>query len=219
MLWELLRVKIYEYFIFRKTTTVAPPLLLETCSLLNFVLPLQYFQVVFPSGISGKACPLSAVSLLCAQGWGHCWSMEARSPPGPVLWGSSGWPAAALLVGGRMSPPEATSWPHGHTSHCPFALTVPFPAAERLVPTPFPLLGARSEGGREPRGHPSSHLSIPRDPEPSSAATGTRAFFPRGLPAKMLGQPPATRPGVCGPHPRRWARRVRDPLETLFLGP
>lgn len=32
----------------------------------------------------------------------------------------------------------------------------------------------------------------------------------------MLGQPPAARPGVCAPHPRWWARRVRDPLETLF---
>lgn len=46
-------------------------------SLLNFVLPLQPSQVVFPSGISGKTLPLTAVYLLRAQGWGHCWR---RSP-------------------------------------------------------------------------------------------------------------------------------------------
>lgn len=120
--------------------------------------------------------------------------------------------------GDPCRPLEAISQHRGHTSHCPFTLTVPFPVAERLAPTPFPFLGARSEGGQEPQGHPCSHLSVPRDPESSSAATGTRAFFLRGLPAVVLGHPPASRLGMCGPHPRRWARRVRDSLEILSCG-
>lgn len=113
---------------------------------------------------------------------------------------------------------EAASQPCGHTSHCPFALTAPFPAAETGSHS-LPLLEARTEGHQETRGHPSSHLSVPRDPEWSSAAAVTRALFPGGLLAKMPGHLPAARPGRCGPHPGWWARRVRGPPGDRFLGP
>lgn len=173
-------------------------------------------QAQKPWAVKRDPTALQAVAVSGRAG-GHCWSMEAPGPPGPAPRGSSGRPATALL-GGPMSPPEAASQHCGHTSHCPFALTVPFPVAERLVPTPFPFLGARSERGQEPQGHSSSYLSVPRDPEPSSAAMGTRAFFLRGLPAVVLGHLPAARLRVCGPHPHRWARRVRDSLVTLSWG-
>ena len=83
------------------------------------------------------------------KGWRHCWGVEPPGPPGPAPWGSSGWPAAVLWAGGEPHRSlEAASQPCGHTSHCPFALTIHFPAAERLVPIPFPSWKQRLKGIR-----------------------------------------------------------------------